>query len=447
VSQESQVLVVGEIVVDVSLGEGVQSESKLRLGGIVHACRTLWALGIPYSVAYVAPEYLVKTTEDFLYKHGAGEVRQLGTVAGSPNVVLIHNLQETVHQGYELLLRDQIEYTLDEQALGWIRGTNASDALLFPARFDIEPVFKALSDSTARVHADWANIEDNLSCLAHLRRPLTTLITSTSSSQFLHKHSGDPSLVINEALDGPAEAVVFKENRGGARYASKGGLNLEVGAQLRPVVHSVGVGDAFDAAFVVFLKEHGPYEALAYASWIAAEYASTTYPDDFKREVTRCRRIPPEEIVETVGIRLPWESRRQYNIYIAGPDFDYLDTTLIDTVYKSLQYHNFSPRRPIKENGQARLDSTDKERLQLFAADMELLGTCQLVIAMYEHDDPGTLVEIGLATGMGKPVLILDPQYRARSPMLLGTARKIVHSMDDLLVAVFSTLGQEVPVI
>jgi hypothetical protein len=49
---------IGQVLVDVTLSSE-QGESKLRLGGLMHAARAMWALGVNYSLGYSAPSYLV----------------------------------------------------------------------------------------------------------------------------------------------------------------------------------------------------------------------------------------------------------------------------------------------------------------------------------------------------------------------------------------------------
>ncbi len=60
------------------------------------------------------------------------------------------------------------------------------------------------------------------------------------------------------------------------------------------------------------------------------------------REDMRSDRHPPDELVAD---DLP------------GPGFDYVDATHIEALVSCLKYHNFRPRRPVKEHGQAHSDN------------------------------------------------------------------------------------------
>lgn len=434
------VLVLGEIIVDVTLGS---ASTKLRLGGVFHACRALWAAGIDYQLAYISPEYIDGQVEQMSKNMGAKKLTKIGTITGSPNVILVQNAQETSHQGYELILRDEHDCSFNGDNLAEVSKTVADDILIFPGQYDLAEVISILKDSRARIHVDWANTKATLSSLNVLARPIETIFTSTSSELFLEQSEKDFSKLRDEVFSSNVSSLVFKENRGGACFYSKSGEQIEVGAQIREVEHSVGVGDCFDAIFVGLAPSCGTDAALSYATWIAAEYAVTSYSDDFASAVRGCLAIPPEEISKIPGVRLAWGDRKAIHIYIAAPDFDYVDTRTIDEVANSLEYHNFSPHRPVKENGQVSDEMTIPEKRSLCFRDIELLKSCHAVIAILEHDDPGTFVEIGLAAALEIPVLIFDPLERARNPMLLGTAYAVCNSMDSLLLSLFAYFGSK----
>jgi nucleoside 2-deoxyribosyltransferase len=234
----------------------------------------------------------------------------------------------------------------------------------------------------------------------------------------------------------------LKENRGGARLFKGGQAMLRAGAQRRDIVHSVGVGDVFDATFLAFAEARGEEGALNLASWIAAEYAATTFPDDFQRACKRTLALTPDELGELPAVSLPWENRSHYQIYIAAPDFDYLDRRHIDTLAASLRYHNFQPRLPVREHGQAQPQTPAPERRRLCDSDVSLLQKCDLLIAVLSYDDPGTQIEIGLASGLGIPVIVYDPYERAGNIMLTELPYLVSSSLDKVITATFDLLAE-----
>jgi len=438
-NQSKKIILIGEVCVDVTLTQAEQ-ENKMRLGGVIHAARSLWAIDTVYDLLYIAPDYLSQKIELYARQHGAESVSQVGSIKGAPNVLLISEPKEVGNQGYELLLRDEYQFILKENALTKsLLKVNASDIIIFSGSFDLGKILAACNSTSAKIHIDAAIGLKSLEHFKILNKKIDTVILSTSSDFFLSGCHKSTNKLRDSLLGVVCENLLFKENRGGARFfqESEPDRPILVEAQIRPIVHSVGVGDCFNSIFIELRNKFTNKVALTYASWIAAEYASTTYPDDFKRECNRILQITDDEIVEIPGISLPWDVRQDYQIYIAAPDFDFMDTTLIKYVADSLSYHNFNPRLPVRENGQMEPDASSYRRRELFNADMVLLNKCQLVLAVLISNDPGTLVEIGLAAGLKIPVIIYDPYNIVHNPMLTEVPKLVSSNLDHILVEIF----------
>ena len=118
------------------------------------------------------------------------------------------------------------------------------------------------------------------------------------------------------------------------------------------------------------------------------------------------------------GIRVSWFDRKNYPIYIAAPDFDYVDTKLIDSLEQSLLYHNFNPIRPIRVNGQVNESTTMIEEFSVYSKDIELLNNCKIMIAVLLYNDQGTLVEIGKYHEVGKSIILFDPYEKLNNMFL-----------------------------
>ncbi len=437
-------MLIGETCLDVTLFPAGTLERKLRLGGVVHAARCLWGLGASYQLAYLAPSYLFRQIEDYALAHGCSNVSQIATIEGAPCVMLIEEATEAGSQGYDYLLRDELKCDIDTPRLeSIVTKTEISDILVFPGNYDLAKVLVACSKSKARIHIDIANGVSNLSVLKKFVRKFDTVITSTSSEIFLDKFKGSPERLCQEVLDIYGESFLLKENRGGSRFYSSRAQKkpIEIGAQLRPIVHSVGVGDAFDAAFVNLRQTRDDESALTCASWIAAEYAATTFMDDFTDGCSRVLALERDEILSLPGVSLPWEVRSQFNIYIAAPDFDYLDRTHIDRLVSCLKYHNFNPRLPVREHGQSRPNTASHEKYEMCGADLSLLDECDMLVALNLGNDPGTLIEIGLAKGAGKPVVVYDPFEKAKNLMLTHLPDFVSSSLDGIVTKVFEIIS------
>lgn len=427
---------IGQVFVD--FVHSMNSEPMMRLGGIMHAARALWAMGEPFGFAYVAPDYLKDDAEEFAVRYGASHVRHIGTISRCPNVVLVGEGKEVGSQRYEYLLRDQSSCAFRADVLDEIVAAgDFTEFLLFPGGFPMQAALGPLSKCGADIFADINFVKHELGELSTLGRKFSSLILSTSSDLFREAFAGDATRM-NAELGKYADAVLLKENRGGSRFFQTGGGDVHsVPAHVRRVLHSVGVGDFFDAVFVGQRPLHGVKAALAYSSLAAAEYASHFDDAAVLESVKAVLSIGPDDIQKLGGVVLPWERRRRIDIYLAAPDFDYVDTTPLDGIADALAYHNFSPRRPVKENGQARPTTSQSEKIRMAEADLRLLGDCKLVVAVLLYDDPGTLIEIGIAVEKKIPTIVFDPFARAENLMLTELPVLVSSDPDKVIAEVF----------
>ena len=425
------ICLVGDILTDVTLPSPSQKEYKMRLGGVVHAARGLWAMGVDYAVAYFAPAYIDGQIESYLHEIGCREIHKIGNVTGCPYTMLIREAKEIGNQGYEFLYRDciKIEYFAEEIRLL----ANFEELMCISGNYDMDIVL-ARTRPDQLIHIDVANNIRTIDQLSKERR-FSTLYISTSSDLFHTSFNNIDDFFAQ--LTPYADKIVLKENRGGSRaYDVQSGKKYKISSQTSSIVHSVGVGDVYDAVSVSaqYLKFE---DRLCLASWIAMLYAKTTFPDDFKHSVEGVLKIPMHKLNALEGCLLPWEQRTHCNIYIAAPDFDFLDTRPIETLCASLSYHNFVPRRPVKEIGQMSEEATKKERLRLFGGDMSILGECNMLIAVLLNNDPGTLIEIGIAGQRGIPTIVYDPYGIANNCMLTEWPTLLSPDLDEVIARVF----------
>lgn len=424
------IIVIGDIVVDVTLKTST-NPYKLRLGGIVHAARGIWALGLQYKVGFFAPSYLNKNIYSYLKEHGCGDQIWFGEVTGAPFVFLIEEVKETGNQGYEFLLRDEIEihYTNDQIEVG------DDEIFLISGNYDLKRILPKLTKGN--IHIDLANNVDDFRQISELGVIFSTIFISTSSNLF--KNNFESSIrKFSEMFRPYCKRLVVKENRGGSRgFDFITNEMVEIPSQTQPIVHSVGVGDVYDVVYICHYLDYSFKEALVLSSWVASEYASTTFPDDFKKAVERLTKVAVSDLIDLGGVFVPWEHRKAVNIYIAGPDFDFMDTTEIDRLCDCLLYHNFSPRRPVKENGQMEQNANAARKKELFDKDVKLLTECKMLVAVVLNNDPGTFIEIGLAAGMNMPTIVYDPYCLVHNCMLSELPTMVSANLDEVLTEVF----------
>lgn len=426
--------IVGDIVTDITLPQNDHG-IKMRLGGITHAARSLWGLNTKYHVNYFAPEYIKNSAIKYLKHHGASKIIELGIVSGAPYLFLIGNVKETSDQLYEFILRDEIKINSHTQ----FNSSDYDDILIISGNFDLEPIISNISEKS-KVHIDLSNNISEISQIDGFK--YQTVFLSTSSEIFKKYYLGSFSEFCH-LFEDMCNVLILKENRGGSRIYDFSTQTLyNIPSQTQPVVHSVGIGDAYDACFVAKYRELGVFKASILSAWVASEYALTTFVDDFKKNLIRILKTNIDELVDLGGCLIPWEDRPNYSIYIAAPDFDYLDTSKIDVLTEALRYHNFNPRRPIIENGQ--LTTTDNEdiRRKTFEKDINLIHTCSLLIAIYINEDPGTMIEIGYAKALGLPCLVFDPYNKAYNCMLTNLPDLVSSDLDHIISETFNQISR-----
>lgn len=442
---EGSILLIGQVLVDAFV-PSTNEYSYLRLGGIMHAARALGAVGCKFAILYVAPDYLDDDIQGYGQKIGASLITKIGTVKGAPNLMLIGEPREYGPQRYDFILRNnhKIELYLDRfsEALEHLSWT---DALVFPGGFPLEAMLQLISRRNIKIYIDVNFEPEDWEVFNQLDKPIETLIISTSSALFRKEQFKSADELVSYAEKNNIKTLLLKENRGGARFFDLQDRKspLTIPAQTKSIAHSVGVGDCYNAVFSSLRYKCSEDLALRYASCIAAEYASTLEDEPFINAAKSWLDIPPDEVLNLGGISLPWEERPTKQIYIAAPDFDYVDSAPIDEIVRSLKYHNFSPRRPVKEHGQITSDSTKKQKRATFSADMKLLDECSLLLAVIICDDPGTLIEIGIAYEKGMPVIVYDPYKKANNIFLTELPDLLSSDLDEIVMTVFDLLSRK----
>ncbi|NEJ21670.1 sugar kinase [Rhizobium leguminosarum] len=430
-------LLVGEIIVDFTTARP-GADCKLRLGGIVHAARGLWASGMPYAVAAVCPRYLLNQARNFLKIHGCVDFIWLGEVMGAPNVIVIGDATEVSHQGYQDLLREEKAVEIQDVANSL---RIYKEVLVFPGSFDLASV-KGFFSHEARYSFDIAYDAEDFSVLEGFVGHINAVIISTSSPLFLSKGSDDiePMLADVRRLD--PEVFLLKENRGGSRiFNIRTGESDHVPAQLSSTVNSVGVGDVYSAVMVGFGT--GQWKEAAWRGAMAATaYSQTTYPDDFQRDVLRNRKLSFEELRDLGGTVLPWHARPHFPLYLAAPDFSYVEKPEVDRAVDALHYHNFVVRRPIEENGELPLGSDPAMLQHTFRSDIALLDECKAVFAVPLARDPGTLLEMGIAIARDQPVITFDPRNENNNTMVSGGSATYSKDLDTCLNGLFVAISK-----
>ncbi|MDX9917202.1 MAG: nucleoside 2-deoxyribosyltransferase [Gudongella sp.] len=439
---EQVFLIIGEVFVDTHLDIIDKNGPLVRLGGIFHSARAFASLDLNYALAYYAPNYLDDDINEWsLYLNTKG-CYKLGDINRAPNIMLISESKESGDQGYYNIIKDQAEYIELGNIMGIINKVKPTDILIFPGRYNTAKIIKELHSFKGKIHIDFHYDIDNL--VDSLDKDIESIILSTSAPFYKNLCNGTVEGLSDYFKKQKIHQFLVKENRGGSFcFLPEENKIYETASYYVPTMHSVGVGDVFNSIFISTICEANLGKRMRLAALCAAKYAETMSYEKFKANV-QLVLSHLNEFVELKGIRLPWIERKNINIYIAAPDFNSVNTDLLDELNESLLYHNFSPRLPIRENGLVYETTSYKDEFAIYCKDIALLEECDLLIAVLLYNDPGTLVELGMFKQSGKPTIIYDPFNNCKNMFVRHTPDYLCKNIADVISSVYLCMGKGV---
>lgn len=206
---------------------------------------------------------------------------------------------------------------------------------------------------------------------------------------------------INEAIKklekmGPKYTIIKKGHKGCILLQE--GETIEIPAYKSNVVCTLGSGDAFGGALAATFLETGDIEySVQVGSCVAANFIES---------------FVIEAVIDKVGVEKDIHYREKFiineaspkRIYLAGPFFSKQELNWVNHVGKRLEDACFTILSPSRENGVIHNDTSLEQRESIFQADINLLNSADIVVALLDHDDPGTCFEIGFAFEKGIPV-------------------------------------------
>jgi hypothetical protein len=221
-----------------------------------------------------------------------------------------------------------------------------------------------------------------------------------------------------------AKVAVVKAGAAGAWVVSDGHLNV-IPSYRTASVFPIGSGDVFTAAFAqAWMAQGRPApEAADFASRATALYCSSmSFPTQDIMATEAAALVP-------VTLRRPLAPRPR--VYLAGPFFTMAQRWLIEEARRELGHVGLDVFSPFHEVGIGR----SKE--EIVELDLKGLNEADVMVAMLEDLDPGTLFEIGYATRSGKPVVCFARSGHDGDLTMLGGSGAEVTA--DFATAVYMT--------
>ncbi|MFG1429343.1 PfkB family carbohydrate kinase [Roseixanthobacter glucoisosaccharinicivorans] len=213
-----------------------------------------------------------------------------------------------------------------------------------------------------------------------------------------------------------ADIVILKQGGRGAIVATQTSRS-PVPAYRSASVWKIGSGDVFSAAFTLHwaIHDRSPQDAADLASRSVSHYVSTrSLPLPSSGELRRTVDRP-------IG---PGQGR----IYIAGPFFNLGELWMIEEIRSQLLHMGVAVFSPLHDVGRGPAHKVAK-------ADLAGLDACDVVLAVLNGGDAGTIFEVGYAVARGKPVVALAQNIRPEDmKMTIGSGCQVA---DDLVSAIY----------
>ncbi|MFZ6780432.1 PfkB family carbohydrate kinase [Undibacterium sp. Ji83W] len=221
-----------------------------------------------------------------------------------------------------------------------------------------------------------------------------------------------------------AEIVVIKMGPSGALIYDKGEIGL-VPAFSTNHVWKIGSGDTFVAHFAYQWMQQGlaAIEAARLASKATAFYCENAgFPSKASLE-----RFDPPPIVPSSRFKNGYSPM----VYIAGPFFTLNQLWLVEQIMNNLRDMGLQIFSPYHDVGHGSADDVVQK-------DLEAIDKCDLMFAIGDAMDPGTIYEIGYARAKGKPVIMYCENESSGDKKMMEGSGCILCS--DYVTAIYKTL-------
>ena len=189
-----------------------------------------------------------------------------------------------------------------------------------------------------------------------------------------------------------AKVVVVKMGAAGALVWTAGKVET-VPAYRTSNVWKIGSGDCFVAYFAhAWMQERrSPREAAEFASRATAFYCETT---QLPTAADLAAFNPPE-----VQVSAAFSAGTKRQVYLAGPFFDLAQLWMVEEARRNLRETGLKVFSPYHDIGLGRAADVVEQ-------DLEGIENSDLVFAIADGLDAGTIYEIGYARAKGKPVVV-----------------------------------------
>lgn len=231
----------------------------------------------------------------------------------------------------------------------------------------------------------------------------------------------EPLEVISSLLSkSPSGVAVLKCGSAGALVASSGEVT-SIPAFETETVWPIGSGDVFAAAFAYewAAKGNNAEESALLASKSTAYYCETKsaqmpehFPSNFERPALSIGR------------------RERKKVYLAGPFFSIAQIWLVNETRSALLSQGFDVFSPLHDVGRG-------SAFEVYEPDVAAIRACDIMFALVDGLDAGTIFEIGFAKALDKDVVVLVQNEKPEDLKMLEGSKCIIQR--DFVTAIYKT--------
>lgn len=293
-------------------------------------------------------------------------------------------------------------------------------------------------EGDAIVHAEWAvydpqNVRNGQPFNANgsTAKHLALVLNLDEAGQMAGMPKARPSVAAPAlAQQQGAEVVVVKMGPEGA-FVWTSNATVQVPAFRTSRVWKIGSGDCFVAHFANAWMYEGrtPAEAAEIASRATAYYCET-------------RGLPTADILVKLSFP-PVQPSNSYlqgtrrQVYLAGPFFDLPQVWMVEQTRENLLGMGLRVFSPYHDIG---LGSAE----DVVAKDLEAIRESDMVLAITDGLDAGTIYEIGYARALNKPVVVYSERHKGESLKMMEGSGCVI--CVDYTTAMYSTLWEAVEI-
>ena len=302
--------------------------------------------------------------------------------------------------------------------------------LLFPIDHSFpSDLCKNAYDQGIPVFLDPKLNDKSISSAKSLIQYTTVLLVNEEEAQAITEKI-DLNEVIESILEHGSQYVIIKRGHLGCILASRNEIT-NFPAYKSDVKCSLGSGDVFGGALAAtFLLTNDISKSIKVANCVAANFI-----EDLQTELILNRSGVEQELLTREHLIVDDKHRK---IYLAGPFFSEQELYWVNYVCNHLEKVQFTVLSPSRENGILSKDSTDEERKNIYQLDINMIDNANLLVALLDHDDPGTYFEMGYAYNRGIPIFGLKTTNKDLNNMILCGSVSISSSIEELIDTIYA---------